>query len=162
VIERLEAEANENKTQIEQSTENRIRRLKEKYEKEIVDLEESEREAKNKYIETKKKLVEDEDVIINLKATIDQLQSQLETSKALVLKLQSEREEMKEVVRAEIQTEMESLQKELDSVKSSRDGEIQQLYSRVKVSIARKDEILEEVTRDHKALQDKCAYLETC
>jgi 5-azacytidine-induced protein 1 len=160
VIERLEAEATENKTQIEQSTENRIRRLKEKYEKEIVDLEESEREAKNKYIETKKKLVEDEDVIINLKATIDQLQSQLETSKALVLKLQSEREEMKEVVRAEIQTEMESLQKELDSVKSSRDGEIQQLYSRVKVSIARKDEILEEVTRDHKALQDKCAYLE--
>jgi chromosome segregation ATPase len=95
-----------------------------------------------------------------LKATIDQLQSQLETSKALVLKLQSEREEMKEVVRVEIQTEMESLQKELDSVKSSRDGEIQQLYSRVKVSIARKDEILEEVTRDHKALQDKCAYLE--
>ncbi|XP_064213693.1 centrosomal protein of 131 kDa [Tribolium castaneum] len=160
VIERLEKEASDNKLQIEHSSESRIRRLKEKYEKEILDLEESERESKEKYHTVKKKLVESEDVIINLKATIDQLQSQVDSSKAIALKLQQEREEVKEMMRNEVRQEMESLEKELMKVKDSRDNEIQQLYSRVKVSIARKDEILEELTRDHKALQEKCAYLE--
>ncbi|XP_008196572.3 LOW QUALITY PROTEIN: centrosomal protein of 131 kDa [Tribolium castaneum] len=160
VIERLEKEASDNKLQIEQSSENRIRRLKEKYEKEILDLEESERESKEKYHTLKKKLVESEDVIINLKATIDQLQNQVDSSKAIALKLQQEREEVKEMMRNEVRQEMESLEKELMKVKDSRNNEIQQLYSRVKVSIARKDEILEELTRDHKALQEKCAYLE--
>lgn len=31
---------------------------------------------------------------------------------------------------------------------------------RVKVAIARKDEMLEEMSRDQKALQEKCVYLE--
>ncbi|RZC38409.1 5-azacytidine-induced protein 1-like, partial [Asbolus verrucosus] len=160
VIERLEREASETKTQIEQSTENRIRRLKEKYEKEIADLEESEKESKNRYTETKRRLIESEDVIIGLKATINQLQSQVDEAKDVALRLQSERETMKGILKEELQKEMESLEKELAAVKDSRDKEIQQLYSRVKVSIARKDEILSELTRDHKALQEKCAYLE--
>lgn len=32
---------------------------------------------------------------------------------------------------------------------------------RVKVAIARKDEMLEEMSRDQKALQEKCVYLES-
>ncbi|XP_044252632.1 centrosomal protein of 131 kDa isoform X2 [Tribolium madens] len=161
VIERLEKEASDNKTQLEQTAENRIRRLREKYEKEILDLEESERESKEKCHTLKKKLVESEDLVVNLKATIEQLQKQVESSRSITLKLQQEREEIKEMMRNEVRQEMESLEKELIKVKDSRDNEIQQLYSRVKVSIARKDEILEELTRDHKALQEKCAYLES-
>ncbi|XP_063916009.1 centrosomal protein of 131 kDa [Zophobas morio] len=160
VIERLESEASETKTQLEQSTENRIKRLREKYDKEIADLEESEKEAKNKYLEVKKKLVDEEDVIISLRATIEHLKGQLEVSKAATVKLQDEREAMREILKNELKREMEGLEMELTTVKNSRENEIQQLYSRVKVAIARKDEVLEELTRDHKALQEKCSYLE--
>lgn len=31
---------------------------------------------------------------------------------------------------------------------------------RVKIAVARKDELLDEISRDHKALQEKCVYLE--
>ncbi|KAF2889772.1 hypothetical protein ILUMI_16401, partial [Ignelater luminosus] len=81
VIERLEMESNENKLQIEQSTENRIKRLKEKYEKEIKDLEVSESEATTKYSDTKAKLIEAEDAVIHLKATVKQMEIQLHDTK---------------------------------------------------------------------------------
>lgn len=74
--------------------------------------------------------------------------------------------------------EIEGLQKEVTHLKNSRDRELQQLYSRqkkikikielsliffycrIKLSVARKDEILNELQIEHKALQEKCIYLE--
>lgn len=67
---------------------------------------------------------------------------------------------MKETIREEMKDEMEELRKELANVKNTRDKELQQLYSRVKVSVARKDELLNELNTEHKALQEKCVYLE--
>ncbi|XP_030763826.1 centrosomal protein of 131 kDa-like [Sitophilus oryzae] len=160
VIERLEREAGETKCQIEQSTENRISRLKEKYEKEIQDLETSEKEAKNKYLETKTKLIENEEVIIGLQASLKQLETQLNEYKQQTENFNKERAEMKEILRQEMKKEMEALEKEVAQLKNNRDKEIQQLYSRIKISVARKDEILNELQIEHKALQEKCIYLE--
>ncbi|XP_076250306.1 centrosomal protein of 131 kDa-like isoform X2 [Rhynchophorus ferrugineus] len=160
IIERLENEASDNKNQIEQSTENRIRRLKEKYEKEIKDLELAEKDSKNKYLETKTKLIENEEIIIALQANLKQLEVQLNEQKQLSEKLNKERAELKEVLREEMKKEMESLEKEVAQLKNNRDKEIQQLYSRIKISVARKDEILNELQIEHKALQEKCIYLE--
>ncbi|KAF7264041.1 hypothetical protein GWI33_000732 [Rhynchophorus ferrugineus] len=130
IIERLENEASDNKNQIEQSTENRIRRLKEKYEKEIKDLELAEKDSKNKYLETKTKLIENEEIIIALQANLKQLEVQLNEQKQLSEKLNKERAELKEVLREEMKKEMESLEKEVAQLKNNRDKEIQQLYSR--------------------------------
>ncbi|CAH0564913.1 unnamed protein product [Brassicogethes aeneus] len=160
VIERLENEASENKIQQEQSTENRVRRLKEKFEKEMTDLESSEKEAKSKYMETKTKLLNTEDEILNLKSTIKTLENQLNESKEYTEKLLNERNNLKDKIREEVNQEVESLQKEVATLKNSRDKEIQQLYSRVKVSVSRKDDLLNELTIEHKALQEKCIYLE--
>lgn len=100
VIERLENEASQNKLQQEQMTENRIkleifiliilflennlsifRRIKEKYEKEIRDLESAENQAKNKYCEAKSKLLEYEERIMILKRNIKQLENQVQELK---------------------------------------------------------------------------------
>lgn len=54
-----------------------FRRLREKYEKEIKDLETAEKESKVKFIDSKTKLLESEEVIIGLKATVKQLETQV-------------------------------------------------------------------------------------
>ncbi|XP_025833101.1 centrosomal protein of 131 kDa isoform X2 [Agrilus planipennis] len=160
VIERLEQEASESQNQMEQTTENRIRRLREKYENEIKEVEASEREAKIKYTETKTKLAEAEDVAVNLKASIKQLEMQLQEAKEFSDKLLNERNKMKEIVREEMNVQMEKLEKELHNLKNDKEKELQQVYSRVRIAVARKDDILQELSRDHVALQEKCAYLE--
>jgi chromosome segregation ATPase len=58
-----------------------FRRLKEKFEAEIRDLEVSEKAIKSKYNETKGKFVEKEDEIINLKTNARQLEKELEEAK---------------------------------------------------------------------------------
>ncbi|XP_074036118.1 uncharacterized protein isoform X3 [Leptinotarsa decemlineata] len=160
VIERLESEANDNKLQLEQSTENRIRRLKEKYEKEIKDLEMSEKESKSRYCEAKTKLLDNEETIIGLKSNIKQLENRIQEQQKMTEKYTQERNNLKEAVRQEMEQEMKALEKEVVQLKNSREKELQQLYSRIKVSVARKDEILNELQVDHKALQEKCVYLE--
>ncbi|CAG9773590.1 unnamed protein product [Ceutorhynchus assimilis] len=160
VIERLENESSENKVQMEQSTENRIRRLREKYEKEIKDLEMAEKESKSKFIESKTKLLENEEVVIGLRATVKQLETQLADQKELAGNLTKERKDLKGLVRKEMDEEVQSLQREVAHLKNNRDKEIHQLYSRIKMSVARKDEILNELQIEHKALQEKCIYLE--
>lgn len=54
-----------------------FRRVKEKYEKEIRDLETAESQTKNKYCEVKTKLLEYEENIIGLKGNIKILESQV-------------------------------------------------------------------------------------
>jgi bifunctional ADP-heptose synthase (sugar kinase/adenylyltransferase) len=58
-----------------------FRRLKEKYDAEIKDLELSEKVTKSKYNETKDKLVEKDDEVIILKANARQLRKELEEAK---------------------------------------------------------------------------------
>lgn len=60
------------------------RRLKDKYQQEVQDLEVSEKEAKSKYGETKSKLLETEDVVITLNASIKQLELQLKESQEVI------------------------------------------------------------------------------
>ncbi|KAF5306928.1 hypothetical protein FQA39_LY00158 [Lamprigera yunnana] len=160
VIERLELDASETKLQIEQSFENRIKRLKEKCEKEISDLEESEKCATVRYSETKLKLAEAEDNIIHLKTTIKQVEAQLSetTEKANCLSL--ERSNYKEIVKDEMKQDIDLLQKEIHGLKTEKEKELQKVYARVKVAVARKDETILELNRDHIALQEKCSYLE--
>lgn len=93
--------------------------------------------------------------------------------------LTKERKDLKEVLRKEMNDEVHNLEKEIARLKNNREKEIQQLYSRyaipkkiepnvpiylifyrIKVSVARKDEILNELQIEHKALQEKCIYLE--
>ncbi|XP_017776428.1 PREDICTED: centrosomal protein of 131 kDa [Nicrophorus vespilloides] len=161
VIERLEAEASDNRNQLEIATENRIRRLKEKFEKEIGDLESSEAESKAKYAETKGKLLETEDIVIGLKGNVKHLEIRLVDIQDLYEKLCSEKSTMREGLREEMRGEISSLQQEIERIKNDRDAELQQVYARVKVAVARKDEMFCELSRDHGALKEKCKYLES-
>lgn len=75
-------------------------------------------------------------------------------------KLIGEKNQIRDEARKEVIEEIEALKEKVESLKSSREKEMQQLYARIKVSVNRKDEYLQELTMDHKALQEKCIYLE--
>jgi len=62
-----------------------FRRLKEKFDAEIRDLEISEQAIKCKYSETKGKLVEKEDEVINLKTNARQIEKELEEAKKVCI-----------------------------------------------------------------------------
>jgi len=62
-----------------------FRRLKEKFDAEIRELEISERAIKCKYNETKGKLVEKEDLVINLKTSARQTDKELEEAKKVCM-----------------------------------------------------------------------------
>lgn len=109
-----------------------FRRLKEKFDTELQDLERSEQEAKNKYLETKNKLLETEDLVLTLKATIKQLQSQLDDAKDIVEKLSKEKGKMRELAREELKSEVLSMERELKALKENRDKELQMVYARLK------------------------------
>lgn len=53
------------------------RRIREKFEKEIKDLENAEKESKAKFIDSKTKLLECEELVIGLKSTVKHLELQL-------------------------------------------------------------------------------------
>lgn len=57
--------------------------MRTKFDNEIGELEQSEKEAKSRYCEVKAKLLEYEDVLINLRATVKQLENQLANSQGV-------------------------------------------------------------------------------
>ncbi|PNF24240.1 hypothetical protein B7P43_G15006 [Cryptotermes secundus] len=185
VIERLEAEATQSKTELEQATDNRLRRLKEKFDAEIKDLELSEKAIKTKYNEAKGKLVEKEDEVINLKANARQLQKELEEARKIIDKLSAERAELKEIVRKEVMNQVTAaeqenirLREEMAELRmrhklelSGKDDEVarrmadkerqlQQVYSRVKVVVTKRDETVQNLKSQYESALDRCSHLE--
>lgn len=86
-------------------------------------------------------------------------------------------------MREELKNDVENLERELSLVKCEKEKELQQVYARykvtlicgrrvfckfnfllshfrVKMAVAKKDEMLNELTRDHAALKEKCLFLE--
>lgn len=79
-----------------------FRRLKEKFDAEIRDLEVSEKAIKSKYNETKGKLVEKEDEVINLKTNARQLEKELEEAKKVCMYVLMPNSENTKIIRKPI------------------------------------------------------------
>ncbi|KAK9692511.1 hypothetical protein QE152_g35096 [Popillia japonica] len=105
-------------------------RIREKFENEIRDLEQSEKQTNAKYTETKSKLLESEDTIIALRANVKLLEKQLKENREVLSKMTDERSQLKDIVRKEMKQDLSSLEKEVARLKEEKDKELQQVYSR--------------------------------
>lgn len=74
MVERLESESIELKSQMELAAENRIKRLTEKFNSEIKFLEESEKQAQTKYLEMKNLVMNNENDLVYMRTTIKELE----------------------------------------------------------------------------------------
>ncbi|KDR14818.1 5-azacytidine-induced protein 1 [Zootermopsis nevadensis] len=185
VIERLESDATRSRVELEQAMDNRLRRLKEKFDAEVKDLEDSEKSIKTKYNETKGKLVEKEDEVISLKANVRQLGKELEEARKIVDRLSGERTEVKEIVRREFinqmaaaehenirlreemvelrtrhRMELSSKVDEVARMMTDKEEQLQQVYNRVKLAVAKRDETIQKLKSQHESALKRCSHLE--
>ena len=75
--------------------------------------------------------------------------------------MESEKSQFRELAQKESRTENQKLQTEILSLKVEKDNEMKLVYERIKVTIKKKDEILQQLQHENRNLVEKCSYLAT-
>ncbi|KAG5445761.1 Centrosomal protein of 131 kDa [Clonorchis sinensis] len=123
-VQRLEADMNMTKEEIQRDADSKIRRMKDKHAKELGELEQSEQQTVAKYSEMRNQVLELEHEIERYKLQLRQRDDELENVKSLYDKLTAERENLTEVVRQEFS----------DRIVASGESIHQKGYGRVEVT----------------------------
>ncbi|OXB81049.1 UNVERIFIED_CONTAM: hypothetical protein H355_004979 [Colinus virginianus] len=158
VIQRLEADMSSAKEECERAAENRIKRIRDKYEVELQELERSERKLQERCNELKGRLVELEGESVRLQGLLKHKEQEVEEIRKVRDQLAQERSSLTEVIRQEfadrlvgteeenkqLKAEMAELRArqrlELDRVVREKDRELEEVHRRVKTAVARKEE----------------------
>ncbi|CAH8620300.1 unnamed protein product [Heterobilharzia americana] len=185
-IHRLEAEANEARLETDRQTELKIKRVREKFQAEIEELERSEKQAMEKYCQMKTQFLDKEHEADRLRSQFTQKDQELAEVRVLYEKLNQERQNISDVIRQEfadrlvfveeenrsvkrelaeckarIKAEQERHEKEIDAIKKSNNSEIETVHQKVKEVIKKKDEKLVMLRENfHSELEKKDRELE--
>ncbi|XP_053231476.1 centrosomal protein of 131 kDa isoform X10 [Podarcis raffonei] len=178
VIQRLEADMSSAKEECERATENRIKRLRDKYEAELQEMEHSERKLQERCNEMKGRLSEAEGEIFHLRGLLRQKEQETEAIRKVADQLSQERSSLSEVIRQEfadrlvsteeenkrLKTEMAELRArqrlELDRVRRDKEEELEEVHKRVKTAIVKKEEAVNSLRKLHEAAVKRADHLE--
>lgn len=131
----------------------KVRRMKEKFEVDLKELEVSESKARQQLMDTRHRLAESEGMTQNMTTTIKQLEVELAHSKKVCNEFIVDRDNVHDRAREEIKSEMQAKRREHEE-------EVQRIYSRVQKAIQKKDSLLEVLTGDNTILKERCLKLE--
>uniref|UniRef100_A0A7N5ZW78 Centrosomal protein 131 n=1 Tax=Anabas testudineus TaxID=64144 RepID=A0A7N5ZW78_ANATE len=158
---KLEEETSKDKEECERAADNRVKRVREKYESELRELERSERAAVEKQQELRKQQMETEGELIRLQASLRQKEQETRD------KLANERRSLAEVIRQEfadrlVTTEEENrrLKTEVSEVRARLRLELAEVHQRVKSAILKKDETVNNLRKQHEAALKRADHLE--
>uniref|UniRef100_A0A8C3FU66 Centrosomal protein 131 n=1 Tax=Chrysemys picta bellii TaxID=8478 RepID=A0A8C3FU66_CHRPI len=158
VIQRLEADMSSTKEECERVAENRIKRVRDKYEAELQELERSERKLQERCNELKGRLAEREGENMHLQGLVKHKEQEVEDLRKVKDQLAKERSSLSEVIRQEFadrlvgteeenkrlkaeMSEMRARQRlELDRIARDKDEELEEVHKRVKMAIVKKEE----------------------
>ncbi|XP_069728573.1 centrosomal protein of 131 kDa isoform X2 [Phaenicophaeus curvirostris] len=178
VIERLEADMSSAKEECERAAENRIKRIRDKYEVELQELERSERKLQERCNELKGRLAELEGESIRLQGLLKHKEQEVEEIQKARDQLVEERNSLAEVIRQEFadrlvgteeenkqlkmeMAEMRARQRlELDRVVREKDKELEEVHRRVKAAVVRKEEGVSSLRKQYEAAVQKADHLE--
>ncbi|NXI69690.1 CP131 protein, partial [Anseranas semipalmata] len=178
VIQRLEADMSSAKEECERAAENRIKRIRDKYEVELQELERSERKLQERCNELKGRLAELEGESIRLQGLLKQKEQEVEEIRKVRDQLAQERSSLAEVIRQEFadrlvgteeenkqlkaeMAEMRARQRlELDRVVREKDKELEEVHRRVKTAVARKEENVSSLRKQYEAAVQRADHLE--
>nr|XP_028570401.1 centrosomal protein of 131 kDa isoform X11 [Podarcis muralis] len=179
VIQRLEADMSSAKEECERATENRIKRLRDKYEAELQEMERSERKLQERCNEMKGRLSEAEGENFHLRGLLRQKEQETEDIRKVADQLSQERSSLSEVIRQEfadrlvsteeenkrLKTEMAELRArqrlELDRVRRDKEEELEEVHKRVKTAIVKKEEAVNSLRKLHEVRAAKLLILVT-
>uniref|UniRef100_A0A8C2AR80 Centrosomal protein of 131 kDa n=1 Tax=Cyprinus carpio TaxID=7962 RepID=A0A8C2AR80_CYPCA len=170
-IQRLEEETRGAREECERVADNRIKRVREKYEAELRDLERSERAALQKQQEIREKHSEMEAELLRLQSLLRQREQEISDLTQVTAhdKLSDERRSLAEVIRQEfaerlVETEEENrrmkmevseakarLRLEVERVTREKEEELAEVHQRVKSAILKKEETVNNLRKQHEA-----------
>ncbi|CAG03052.1 unnamed protein product, partial [Tetraodon nigroviridis] len=174
----LEEETSKDKVECERAADNRVKRVRDKYEAELRELEQSERAAVEKHQELRRRQIEMEAELIRLQALLRQREEENEEITQARDKLLEERRSLAEVIRQEfaerlVTTEEENrrmkvelsevrvrLRLEVERITKEKELELAEVHQRVKVAILKKDEVVNNLRRQHEAALKRSQHLE--
>uniref|UniRef100_A0A673K1V8 Centrosomal protein of 131 kDa n=1 Tax=Sinocyclocheilus rhinocerous TaxID=307959 RepID=A0A673K1V8_9TELE len=177
-IQRLEEETRGAREECERASDNRIKRLREKYEAELRDLERSERAALQKQQEMREKHSEMEAELLRLQSLLRQREQEI-SDLTQVTVLSDERRSLAEVIRQEfaerlVETEDENrrmkmevseakarLRLEVERVTRAKEEELAEVHQRVKSAILKKEETVNNLRKQHEAAVKRADHLES-
>ncbi|KAG9462348.1 hypothetical protein GDO78_014295 [Eleutherodactylus coqui] len=158
VIQRLEAEMSVARDECERAAENRIKRVREKYESELQDLERSEKKSHERSNQLKERVAELEGEQIRLQGLLKQRELEVEDLRKITDRLNEERSCLSDVIRQEfadrlVTTEEENKRLKIDAseaqarhrlelerVTREKEEELEEVHKRVKSAIVKKEE----------------------
>uniref|UniRef100_A0A3B4TJL3 Centrosomal protein 131 n=1 Tax=Seriola dumerili TaxID=41447 RepID=A0A3B4TJL3_SERDU len=174
----LEEETSKDKEECERAADNRVKRVRGKYEAELRELERSERTAVEKQQELRKQQMDTEGELIRLQALLRQKEQEVEDITQTRDKLVDERRSLAEVVRQEfadrlVMTEEENrrmkvevsevrarLRLEVERVTREKEEELAEVHQRVKSAILKKEETVNNLRKQHEAALKRADHLE--
>ncbi|NXL59535.1 CP131 protein, partial [Chordeiles acutipennis] len=178
VIQRLEADMSSAKEECERAAENRIKRIRDKYEVELQELERSERKLQERCNELKGRLAELEGESIRLQGLLKHKEQEVEENQKMRDQLAQEQSSLAEVIRQEFadrlmgteeenkrlkaeMVEMRARQRlELDRVVREKDKELEEVHRRVKTAVLRKEESVSSLRKQYEAAVQRADHLE--
>ncbi|XP_036052553.1 LOW QUALITY PROTEIN: centrosomal protein of 131 kDa [Onychomys torridus] len=167
VIHRLEADMTLAKEESERAAESRVKRVRDKYETELSELEQSERKLQERCTELKGRLGEAEGEKERLQSLVRQKEKELEDVRAVNTQMCSERASLAQVVRQEFadqlaasQEESQRLKAELAELRARQQMELDEVHRRVKTALAKKEEAVNSLRKQHEAAVKRADHLE--
>nr|XP_045015151.1 centrosomal protein of 131 kDa isoform X2 [Jaculus jaculus] len=167
VIRRLEADMSVAKEESERAAESRVKRVRDKYETELSELEQSERRLQERCTELKGCLGEAEGEKERLQALVRQKDKELEDMRTVNTQLCGERGNLTQVVRQEFadrlaasEEENRQVKAELAELRARQQLELDEVHRRVKAALARKEEAVSSLRRQHEAAVKRADHLE--
>ncbi|WAQ95629.1 CP131-like protein [Mya arenaria] len=185
VIRQLEEDATAAREDCERVAENRIKRIREKYESEMREVERSEKQALERYNEMKARLTEVDGENECLKVYQKQKDQEIKELQKLTDKMHKERDRVSDIIRQEfadrlvfteeenkrIKNEMSELKArqrieldkakdEIEDIKKMKDDEMEEVHKRVKQAIVKKEEVVTQLKQQYQAAQKRADHLE--
>uniref|UniRef100_A0A452S127 Centrosomal protein 131 n=1 Tax=Ursus americanus TaxID=9643 RepID=A0A452S127_URSAM len=178
VIHRLEADMTHAREESERAAESRVQRIRDKYDTELSELEQSERTLQQRCAELKGRLGEAEGESVRLQGLVRQKEKELAHLTAVNEQLVSERSGLAEVLRQEfadrlaasdeetrqVRAELAELQArqrlELEQLTREKQAELEEVHGRVKLALAKKEEAVRSLRKQHEAAVKRADHLE--
>jgi 5-azacytidine-induced protein 1 len=155
-----------------------VRRLREKYEAQVRDVERSEQAALGKFNECRQTVADLTSELAACKGLSTQMERELEDVRGVAARLTKERDAVTEIVRKEFAERIEATEQELDALRqqqsddraqhrteiaemqASKDAELDGLHQRVRTAIAMKEETITMLRQQFEAAAVRADHLE--
>ncbi|KAK2866607.1 hypothetical protein Q7C36_002663 [Tachysurus vachellii] len=178
VIQRLEAETSSAREECERAAENRVKRVREKYESELQELERSEKVALEKHQEMRKRQSELEGENLRLQSLLKQREQEITDVTQIRDKLSEERRSLAEVIREEFAERLVVMEEEnrrmrvevaevrarlrleVERLSREKEEELAEVHQRVKSAILKKEDTVNTLRKQHEAALKRADHLE--